>query len=450
MILIQRGTGPHVLVMVFTGTAASKAPKILGPTVTVYAVAGSRLSDAEIREVRRLRDAAAAAGGQLWTCGYSAGGGAVRASLDSIDPDGCIIADGGPISLPGQPQTMPRRQYERFVELAKKGERQFIASHTYLTYTEQIVDDPRTPQVENPWASTVNTLRQITGLALPEPAVGQHTVTTLGGITILSYESGPADRPAHARQVQEVLPMMLETYLRPRLAPRGALAAVVAVAGSIKAAVISAAEQAVQAVDNMGQTPAPDGYLSHGWRCAVAELVADAKKTGRWHEQFQTNQPGQYQVKVGDLVISKRSGQDPRTGGSGHVERLTHVCEGTPEDASDVTIGGNESNTWIEANLNWREVVGIIDVDSAIGRRAIDLSRAELQARVAERPGTAAHPRIQAYHAGARRGGSELAGMPGRESEAESTLGQSASDEIPWCASAASWAAYHAALEVMP
>jgi hypothetical protein len=443
MILIQRGTGPHVLVMIFTGTAATKAPKILGPAVTIYAVAGSRLSDAEIREIRRLRDAAAAAGGELWTCGYSAGGGAVRASLDSIDPDGAIIADGGPISLPGQPQTMPRRQYERYIDLAKRGERQFIASHTYLTYTEQITDDPRTPQVENPWMSTVNTLRQITGLPLPEPAVGQHTVTTLGGITILSYESGSADGKAHSRQVQEVLPMMLETYLRPRLAPQGALAAVVAVAGSIKVAVISAAEQAVQAVDSMGHEP-PGGYLSHGWRCAVAELVADARKSDHWHDVASLGKT--YSPKVGDLVISRRAGQDPRTGGSGHVERLTGFLEGGFK-----TIGGNESNTWIEAPYDSAAglLVGVIEVYGALGTRAIDLSRAELQARVAERPGTAAHPRIQAYHAGARRGGSDLAGMPGREAEAESTLGKSASDEIPWCASAASWAAYHAALEVL-
>lgn len=447
MILLQRGTGPSALVMVFCGTAASKAPKILGPTVTVYAVAGSRLSDREIKEARRMRDAAEAAGGELWTCGYSAGGGAVRASLDSIDPHGCIICDGGPISLPGQPATMPRRQYERFIGLAKIGTRQFISSHTYLTYTEQIQDDPRTPQVENPWTSTVNTLRQITGLPLPEPAVGQHTVTTLGGITILSYESGPADRPAHARQVQEVLPMMLETYLKPRFEPQGALAAVVAVAGSIKAAVISAAEQAVQAVDNMGQAPAPGGYLSHGWRCAVAEQIADAKKTGRWHDIADVR-AGRYTPKVGDLVCSARLGGDPRKGGSGHVERITEV----PEHGSGRpirTIGGNESNTWVEADLDLSSVVGIIDVDSAIGRRAIELSRAELHARVAERPGTAAHPRIQAYHAGARREGSDLAGMPGREHEGRSTLGKSASDEIPWCASAASWAAYHAALEVL-
>jgi hypothetical protein len=221
-------------------------------------------------------------------------------------------------------------------------------------------------------------------------------------------------------------------------AGRDAVAGLVAVAGSLKDAVISAAEQVADAVT--GDGAAPERYLSHGWRCSVAEFVADARKCGRWHEKDVDN----YDPKPGDLIISKRSGQDPRVGGSGHVERLTQFSD------PSWTLGGNESNTWIEAPLDWTNVVGIIDVDPVVGRRAVELSRAELAAGVAEVPGPAAHPRIQAYHAGARRGGSELAGMPGHETEGIAVLGSKASDEIHWCASSASWAAYAATMGSEP
>lgn len=218
---------------------------------------------------------------------------------------------------------------------------------------------------------------------------------------------------------------------------RDAVAAVVAVAGSIKAAVISAAEQVANAVAGDGAAPVGAAH-SHGWRCSVAELVRDARQAGWWHD---AGAMGDYVPKVGDLVISARAGGDPRRGGTGHVERITEV-------GPVVTIGGNESNRWIEALLDWTNVVGIIDVDPAIGRRAVELSRAELAAGVAEVAGLAAHPQIQAYHAGARRGGSELAGMPGHEQEGVAVLGSRASDEIAWCASGASWAAYSAAQEL--
>jgi hypothetical protein len=231
-------------------------------------------------------------------------------------------------------------------------------------------------------------------------------------------------------------------------AGRDAVAGLVAVAGSLKDAFISAAEQVANAVAGDGaelivdrDAKPPNVFLSHGWRCSVAELVADARKAGRFHSTFSSAAPP---LKVGDLIIGKRAGQNPINGGSGHVERVTSV-EPNPGGMSHVvTIGGNESNTWIEAPLDWTSVVGVIDVDPAIGRRAVELSRAELAAGVAEVPGPAAHPRIQAYHAGARRGGSDLAGMPGHETEGIAVLGSKASDEIHWCASSASWAAYAA------
>lgn len=442
---VQHGTGNHVVVTIMCGYVARDVARILGPSVTVYEIPASRETPTEAAELKELRDTTHGFGGELWLVGFSAGGGAVRRLLDVVDPHGCVIVDGGAVSLPGRPQTMPPSQYTRFFELAKLGVRQFIASHTFLTYVEQL------PPAQGPYRSTVGTLRDLTGWELPEPEPGEFNVTSSpnGAIKVWSYESGPADPAAHVRQVREILPLIAQQYLRPRLlgsdAGRDAVAAVVAVAGSIRAAVISAAEQVADAVAGDGAAPVAV-YHSHGWRCSVRELVEDARKCGRWHERQDVLDDRSYRPKIGDLVISKRAGGDPRFGGPGHVERVSD--DGGEEYGPDVTIGGNEGNRWIEAPLDWSAVVGIIDVDPAIGRRAVELSRAELAAGVAEVPGPASNPQIQAYHAGARRGGSELAGMPGHEREGVAVLGSRASDEVAWCASAASWAAYAAAMEV--
>jgi putative hemolysin len=84
-----------------------------------------------------------------------------------------------------------------------------------------------------------------------------------------------------------------------------------------------------------------------------------------------------------------------------------------------------------------------------LGRKAVAIARAEFDMHVHETAGPKATARISEYHAGARRGGSHVAGMPGHEHEGDPTLGEHASDEIPWCASAASFCAYQAALAVI-
>lgn len=178
---------------------------------------------------------------------------------------------------------------------------------------------------------------------------------------------------------------------------------------------------------------------SHGYRCSVAELVADAVALGTWRPASSG-----YKPKRGDLVISARSGEDPTTGGRGHVERaLEDLLDGAHEL---ITIGGNENNTWIVApyDLRSKDFRGCIEVDRRIGEKAIAFAQAELDAGVREFPGAKHHPRILMYHKGARRKGTRLAGMPGHEGEGFATLLGMATDEIPWCASSASWCTFQA------
>ncbi len=173
---------------------------------------------------------------------------------------------------------------------------------------------------------------------------------------------------------------------------------------------------------------------AHGYRCSVRELVADARDLKTWR-------PMGTSPEVGDLIISARLGGDPTKGGNGHVERVSGL-------APLRTIGGNEGNAWAEApyDLASKDYRGYISC-GALGRRALDVARAELlRGDVRERPGAQHHPRIQLYHAGARRYGGSMAGMPGHALEGQGVLGDAAADEVPWCASSASWCTREALL----
>lgn len=201
-------------------------------------------------------------------------------------------------------------------------------------------------------------------------------------------------------------------------------------------------EQDLGSKDEKRTAMAPWQGPAHGYRCSVAELYRDAVALGSWVPIAEVL-AGHYVVQIGDLVISARAGGDPTKGGPGHVERAASAMRGPRVD----TIGGNEGNRWALAPLalDGPDVRGIIRVDPHVGARAVALALEELEAGVAERPGAAHHPRIQEYHAGARRGGSPLAGMPGHEGEGVAVLGARAADEVAWCASSASWCGYQAA-----
>ena len=69
------------------------------------------------------------------------------------------------------------------------------------------------------------------------------------------------------------------------------------------------------------------------WRAAVAEVWRDAVARGAARDRS-------YRPKPGDLVIFRRSGGDPRMGGSGHVARVAEILD----DATYRTVGGNESD----------------------------------------------------------------------------------------------------------
>lgn len=90
----------------------------------------------------------------------------------------------------------------------------------------------------------------------------------------------------------------------------------------------------------------------HGYRAAVAELVADAREIGAWHDVADG-----YQPRPGDLAILRRAGGDPRTGGTGHVGRVESV-----DGDRLVTVDGNHGDrvARVERRLTDADLVGFI------------------------------------------------------------------------------------------
>lgn len=107
------------------------------------------------------------------------------------------------------------------------------------------------------------------------------------------------------------------------------------------------ASSAMSIVLEPGETP------PHGYRAAVAELVADARAAGAWHDVAE-GAP----VWPGDLAIFRRDGQDPRTGGTGHVGRVEELHQ----DGGYTTIDGNHQNAVgrVERRLMDADLVGFI------------------------------------------------------------------------------------------
>lgn len=93
-----------------------------------------------------------------------------------------------------------------------------------------------------------------------------------------------------------------------------------------------------------------------------------------------------------------------------------------------------------------RSLGGHILRPRSLGLRALDVAKEEHRRGVREIPGPRHSPDIQRYHAGARRGGSHMAGLLGDRTGVV-VLGPNASDETEWCASSASWCTAQAITE---
>jgi hypothetical protein len=436
--IIQPGQGlrRNVLLGTYTQASITEMARDLGPATTVLQIdtlpeGHAPMTRAQLLE--KVRTLGADEIGEVALIGWSAGCHGVRDHLGSLAPEVVVPLDGTHGSIP-QPGSMPLAPWRDAVARARRGELLLVVSHTYLTYTDHL-------PAGQAFMSTAHVMRELTGWDLTEPTDPMvPAVKRDGGLIVYSWQSGDVDGAAHVRQVTHAGPLLVRDWLAPRWLGDAAPPVSAETLAGLAASAAEAPPDTEPQPATRRTTDAPAGQQSgfaHGYRCSVAELVADAIALGTWRPRSSG-----YQPRNGDLIISARSGEEPEHGGRGHVEIVTAAESGH----DPTTLGGNEGNTWTVdvyrlANPQYR---GAIE-RGALGVAALAVALQELRANVRETYGPNATARISEYHAGARRGGSHVAGMPGHESEGTSTLGAHASDEVAWCASAASFCAYQAA-----
>lgn len=399
---------------------------------------GAPISDVEAG----LRACGASSLGVL--AGFSAGCQFVRQQLfNGLDPALVIGIDGcaGPWDEKKKVIPTPCREVDVWRDRIAAG-RPTVITATSQRYTQRL---PRVAGQQPPYAATSTMLARIFDWPEAEQlkALTKPLAVYPGQASLeLHRESAHAfvfpgtdcDKDAHIAQLVQVLPEMLRRYAAPLFGfamPEPSWT----VGGSLAQLASDIAEWAGDAFGSIFEgAPIP----SHGWRCSVAESIADAKANGKWHPKG-----SDYKPKRGDVICGARAGEEPEQGGRGHYETITAI----EDDHDPTTIGGNENNRYEVAVYRWDNSAfrGVIEVDARIGDKAVALALEEKRKGVQEIPGPGAHPQIQAYHAGARRGGSRLAGMPGFEKEGVQVLGSKAPDEVDWCASSGGWRMYQAA-----
>jgi len=377
---------------------------------------GGYTSAAIVAEARSL-----AGDAPLVLVGWSAGCQAVRQLLRAgVEPLAVVALDGAHASLPVEPW-----QVETWADYALRG--LLVLTCTRQTYVEQL---PR-----GRYASTLRIASMLLGADFEQLLDGAHG---LGRGRVEVHPSGRIDGPAHAREVTEHLPRILREIVVPALADEER-SPVAQGAPSLGARVLEVARS------QLGVTETPSGsntgreirgYLAPcvrggrrvgltagewcaafaswcvwlawaeadewgaaeiaamvewreaggeappiGYRCAVHELVSDARASGAWRGPESAEVP-----LPGDLLVFGRAGSDPTRGGLGHVA----VCEAWSA-AANAAISGNDGNAvrrreWSGSAAPWGPLLGWVRTARVSGplrssRRAVVSSLQRLKPR---------------------------------------------------------------------
>lgn len=418
---VQGGNGPGVLIYLCgQSPALDAAIKAALPGIPV-AVNPDNGYGAAISDIHAGLDACGARIlGCL--AGYSAGCQGVRQQLwNGADPPVVLCMDGTAGPWPLSDVAREVTVWRTLATEARAGGRTFIATATMQRYTQNLKKTPTQKQgpfaatstvlaraLEWPEAGTIAPLKVVANEYPGTPALELHD----GALHAFIYPGTDCDISAHAAQLTKAMPELLAKYVAPALgitvdigpalAPFRGLVDVGRMVvqniaglfdGGDDAPAALPMEHLARAIAELGvaEIPGPksnpriDEYLSVAIRngkplglrgddqfswcacffswcglppdmtpcAAVAEMVTQAKATGRWRAADVFHDP-----KPGDAALFKRSGQDPRTGGLGHIARVK-----VAPDASGnyVTVGGNEGAGVVkltERNLSDPTLIG--------------------------------------------------------------------------------------------
>lgn len=394
--MVQQGVGQARDLVVVYYLAAELDSKLKQAAPGALILNDTRANTAEYRVVggggiAPIRDLAARTGREqgciirsITLVGYSAGCQALRAQLqrgagDLVD--GLVPVDGTHASFPAPSELMEIKPWRDFADQARAKRKVMTATHTMLTYTEQL---------PKPFMCTWHVLQRVTGWPLAEQGEdGVPVPTEEGFLAVWSYAD--ADAAGHRYQGREALPAALEATLKlvrtkpaavvdaPPTTERSAQPAVEWAGDTLGQRAVAWAEAQMKAGkcevpkgSNAGPFVAeclepcvrngkPLGLRAGNWCAAFAcaaeanarlsgdpppvheyrasgfELEQDAKAAGVWRAAEQARS-GAFEPEVGDIVTFKRGAESWQR----HVVRFMRWLDRARGKYE--TIGGNEAD----------------------------------------------------------------------------------------------------------
>ena len=365
---------------------------LFGPGVCMVAWQGFGPPEPGAQLIGEYEAAAKGAGwdgtGDVYLVGWSLGCSRIRSVLPAMQkkPRGVLCLDGTTASWPTPlpPQIDPWRE---LVRAGRARELCAVLTCTSMGYTERL----KPP--DSPFWATLHLLRDVTGWPLATagtPGSPEDGLTEEGDLHVVRFASADMDAHAHEDQQNKVLFWAARKWFLPLLqaaAPTDPAPAPAPTAlDSASALDVARAELAAGVHEDPPHSNTsprireylalcmrggkPLGLTAGEWcaaffcwcdheaggaltpRAAVAEVWHDAVNAGLARQATETPKPGWG-------AIFARSGEDPRTGGHGHIGRVELVHA----DGSYSCIEGNHGDAVAEVAHKPGEAIGWIACD---------------------------------------------------------------------------------------
>ena len=311
--------------------------------------------------------------GDVYLLGWSLGCSRIRSVLPALHkkPKGVLCLDGTTASWPTPlpPQIDPWRE---LVRAGRAGELCAVCTCTSMGYTERL----KPPEPQPPYWATLHMLREVTGWPLDgagTPDAPDAGLVEEGDLHVVRFASADMDAHAHEDQLNKVLFWAVRKWFLPLMqavAPTDPAPTALESASALDVARAELAAGVHEEPPHSNTGPRIREYLAlcvragkllglraGAWcaaffcwcdqqaggtltpRASVTEVWHDAVHAGTARETSATPRPGWG-------AIFARAGQDPTTGGEGHIGRVATVRE----DGTYACIEGNHDDVvaWVE------------------------------------------------------------------------------------------------------
>ena len=396
--IVQRANKPGCPLVVGLLLGSQLDPQfkaLVGPDVCMVAWQGFGPPEPGAQLIAEYSAVAKSAGwdgtGDVYLIGWSLGCSRIRSILPALTkkPKGVLCLDGTTASFP-TPQPSQIDPWRELVRAGRAGEICAVLTCTSMGYTERL----KPP--DSPFWATLHMLREVTGWTLASPgtpAAPDAGITEEGDLHVVRFASADMDAHAHEDQQNKVLFWAVRKWFQPLWqdvatastepppTDKSPTALDDATALDIARAELAAGVHEDPPHSNTSprireylalcvRNGKPLGLTAGEWcaaffcwcdreaggaiipRAAVAEVWHDAVNAGLAREGTVTPKPGWG-------AIFARAGEDPRTGGHGHIGRVETVHA----DGTYSCIEGNHGDAVAEVNHKPGEAIGWVACD---------------------------------------------------------------------------------------